>query len=370
MSLVIQRGKKARAQRVIIYAPEGLGKSTLASQLPNPIFLDFERGTHHLDVARIEPQSWTETLKTLDELKKAGEFDTVVIDTIDWLEEACQTALCQQGKVASIEDFGYGKGYVMMAEQMTVLLQRCDELTTVGKHVVFLAHSEVKRQELPDQPAFDRYQLKLSKKVSPLVKEWADAVLFGNWKTVVREEKGQTSKGVGGKERELNCGHSATADAKNRHGLADREKWGVETMMKIFGAGSADKSTLTGPVAPRGTVNSAVGKAETFQPQTSLGKSGAAGPPSPPVDTCPTAGSSPMPTSPTGASDPIPFLEEKEPMREPWLEALCGPHEAAINKFLRNRGEITEAQSWKSMSSQYAARIQKNPTAFLNAINA
>ena len=42
MSLLqnIKRGVQQRPQRVIIYGPEGVGKSTLAAGLPAPVLLD------------------------------------------------------------------------------------------------------------------------------------------------------------------------------------------------------------------------------------------------------------------------------------------------------------------------------------------
>lgn len=234
MKLNITRGTKNRPQKICIYAPEGIGKSTLASQLPRPLFLDFEQGSHHLNVDRVEPGTFTETLSILSELAKNSQgYQTLVLDTIDWCEEAAVRDLCLKHKKTGIEDFGYGKGYAFLAEEMLILLSRLD---AVSRHmnVVLLAHSEVKRVELPDLPAFDRYQLRLSKTVMPLVKEWADGLLFGNYKLLVREPDGGRVKGMGGRERILNCQHSATADAKNRHGLKEVEPWSLETLKKIM----------------------------------------------------------------------------------------------------------------------------------------
>lgn len=55
MSLLqnIKRGVQQRPQRVIIYGPEGVGKSTLAAGLPAPLFLDTEEGTQHMNVDRM-----------------------------------------------------------------------------------------------------------------------------------------------------------------------------------------------------------------------------------------------------------------------------------------------------------------------------
>lgn len=55
----IIRGKLASAKKVVIYGPEGIGKSTFASKFPDPVFIDTEGSTKDMDVARFEtPSSW------------------------------------------------------------------------------------------------------------------------------------------------------------------------------------------------------------------------------------------------------------------------------------------------------------------------
>lgn len=52
-------GKVSKPQRVVIYGPEGIGKSTLAAAFPEPVFLDTEGGTIHLNITRFaQPESW------------------------------------------------------------------------------------------------------------------------------------------------------------------------------------------------------------------------------------------------------------------------------------------------------------------------
>ena len=47
-------GKLPAAKRIVIYGAEGIGKSTLASQCPDPLFIDTEGSTTHMDVKRFE----------------------------------------------------------------------------------------------------------------------------------------------------------------------------------------------------------------------------------------------------------------------------------------------------------------------------
>jgi hypothetical protein len=302
MKLNITRGKIARPQKIVIYAPEGIGKTTLAAACPDPLIIDLEQGSHHLDCARVEPTSYAQTCDIVKELAQGSDFSTVIIDTIDWLEEKMLEHVCKANNKASVEDFGYGKGYIVAAEEMVKFLTLLDKLA-VKSNVILLAHSEVKRQELPDHPPFDRYQLKLAKQIAPVVKEWADAILFGSFKLAIRESDGR-AKGVAARERTLRCAHSATADAKNRHGLQDVEPWDIATIRKIL------KSSV--PAEP----------AEPTQPAATL--------------------------------------------REFMLTFL--PYRDKVVDFLILRKELKEGQGLDDVSDEYRARVMSNVEAFKQAV--
>ena len=117
-ALATSRGRITRPQKAVIYGPEGVGKSTLASLTPEAVFLDTEGGTHHLDVTRLDAvSSWEEIKAAVARLATARHsFRTLVIDTADWLEKRLAEHLCAKANKDSIEDFGYGKGWVLLAE--------------------------------------------------------------------------------------------------------------------------------------------------------------------------------------------------------------------------------------------------------------
>jgi energy-coupling factor transporter ATP-binding protein EcfA2 len=234
MKIEIKRGKISRSQKVVLYGPEGVGKSTLASQMPSPVFLDTEGSTAQLDVARVEVRDWQTLLAAVAEIHRMPEFQTLVLDTADWAERLAVNAVLQNGSKKSIEDFGYGKGWVMVSEEFNRLLTALDGGVRGGKHVVLLAHSKVVRFAAPDLAGeHDRYELKMSKQTTPLVKEWADAILFANFVTKVVEQGGK-GRGVGGKERRLHTSHTAAYDAKNRHGLPETLPCEIASLVPIF----------------------------------------------------------------------------------------------------------------------------------------
>jgi hypothetical protein len=240
----ITSGKQTRAQRVVIYGVESVGKSTFAAQFPRPLFLDVEGGTAHLETDRAEISDAAELDAAIRECQTAS-YDTIVIDSIDWTERMLVDQLLAEHKKKSVEDFGYGKGWVMTAEKMARLLGSLESLINAGKNVVLIAHSQVKRVEPPDLlAAYDRYELKMSKQCSPLVKEWADELWFFKFKTKTVESESGRSKGIGGKERIILTTHSAAYDAKTRSGLAEELPMTWESVAHLF-AKSKEKDTET-----------------------------------------------------------------------------------------------------------------------------
>lgn len=225
----ITRGKIKKAKKVVVYGPEGIGKSTFASRFPDPVFIDTEGSTNDMDVARLpRPTSWTMLLEEIDYIKKNPEIcKTLVIDTIDWAEMMCVEHVCDKHQKNGIESFGYGNGYVYVKEEFGKFLNRLSDVIEEGINVVLTAHAQLRKFEQPDEMgAYDRWELKLGKKTSsqtsPLVKEWADMLLFANYKTysVAVDEKGKKHKAQGGKRVMYTCHHPCW-DAKNRYGLPE-----------------------------------------------------------------------------------------------------------------------------------------------------
>jgi hypothetical protein len=234
--LQITRGRRQAAVRGTIYGIEGIGKTTLATQFPAPLVLDTEDGTNHIDVARASIHDWKSLTLALTELAvNAQGFKTIVIDSADWAEKLLIEWLLKTSGKKSIEDFGFGKGYTMVAEHWTRFLASCDVLIGQGINVVFVAHSTVKRTSPPDQTdGFDRYELKLTKQSAPLLREWCDLLLFCHYRTKLVEGSDGRLKATGGKDRVMHAEHSAAWDAKNRFDLADEMPMDIGQLQSIF----------------------------------------------------------------------------------------------------------------------------------------
>ena len=243
----IIRGKIPGAKKVVVYGPEGIGKSTFAAHFPEPLFIDTEGSTKDMDVARTEsPPSWMMLMEQVRYVKNHPELcRTLVVDTADWAEMLCITQICDKNHKASIEEFGYGKGYVYVQEEFGRLLNALEEVVKAGIHVVLTAHAKMRKFEQPDElGAYDRWEMKLTKQTAPMVKEWADMVLFANYKTFVINVDGQgvqkgKNKAQGGK-RVMYTSHHSCWDAKNRYGLPEELPFEYEAIRAVMENQEAD----------------------------------------------------------------------------------------------------------------------------------
>lgn len=256
MPMKIIRGPVREPAKVVLYGVEGIGKTTLASEFPNPLFIDTEDGSKHLDVARVMCPEWGDLTLALAELAvETHGFQTVVIDSVDWAAAACEKALCEKHGKKSIEDWPYGRGYKMLAEQFAALLDAADRVVAAGLHVVLVAHAKVQRTSPPDlTEGYDRYELDLDKRLAPGVKEWSDAVLFCNYKTRLVEGQDGRTKAIGGKDRILYAERSAAYDAKNRFGLPEESPMTIDALRPLF-EGPKPQPTLRARIAAAGTAD-------------------------------------------------------------------------------------------------------------------
>lgn len=222
----VQKGKKIRPRRVLLYGVHGIGKSTWASKWPNPVFLPTEDGCGDLDVASYPLMtSIKDIYGAVVELggDVQHDFQTLVIDSADWLERLIWQGVCQKHGKQDIGEFDFGKGYSHATEAFRRLLNMLDSVRNKGMHVVFLAHASAVKFSEPGQESYDRYSPKLHRDASALIQEWADEVFFANYPRVTRT----ADEGFGKKrniaiesgERQMFTSETAAFLAKNRLGL-------------------------------------------------------------------------------------------------------------------------------------------------------
>ena len=212
----IRNSKREIAGRVLAYGPEGIGKSTWASNAPNPIFIGCEDGLNQLDVPLFRPESFPDVCAFLDDLAGNGhDYQTVIVDTVDWLETLVHSYLKEIHGWDSIEKPGYGKGYAMAAEELRKMITKLDALHNADIAVILLAHSHIKIFSNPVGEDYSRYELKMHRTSAALLKEWVDAVLF----LTAYEWVDDNGKAKSDGRRVIYTERQAAWDAKNRFSL-------------------------------------------------------------------------------------------------------------------------------------------------------
>ncbi len=229
--LNITSGRLSRPVKAVLYGVEGIGKTTFAAQFPKPLFVDLDTGSARMDVDRVSNMaSWQELMDTLLEISQMDDspYSTVVIDTVDMAAELCKKYVCQRAKKDTIEDFGFGRGYPILAQEFSKLISWATVLIDKGYNVVFIGHAMQRVVTKPDDTgSYDHWEMKLPGKgnnsLGALLKEWADLLLFADYRiTIVQKDdngRGKAAKNSG--ERRMRANHSPFADAKNRFGLGD-----------------------------------------------------------------------------------------------------------------------------------------------------
>lgn len=249
-----------RPIKALIYSVQGLGKSTLASTFEKPIFLRAEDGANNLDVdtfpeivsdetteggLTLRGSGFTAVENAIAALHGEHDYKTFVVDSLDWLEPLVWSKLIQmvpfsdKGKeIFNIEDYGYGKGFNLALDWWRYLMGGFDSLClNKGMNIILIAHSAVKRYDSPESDPFDRYGIKLHKGAFELWQEWADMVLFCNYKTKIHKTDvgfgKDVKRGEGSGERVLYTEERPAFLAKNRWSLPSEIYIGKD---KTFGA--------------------------------------------------------------------------------------------------------------------------------------
>ena len=270
----VTTGVQTAPVKTVLYGPEGIGKSTFASHFPDPVFIDTEGGTKRLNVKRLpQPTSWAMLLDEVAEVRKGSiPCGTLVIDTADWAERLAIDAVCAKAKVDGLEGFGYGKGYTYLKEEFGKLLDALEEVLNTGHNVLVLAHAAITKFEQPDAAgSYDRWTMKTTKQVEPLIREWCDMLLFVNYQTVV-EKAGSSpnakNKASGGR-RVMYTTHHPCWDAKNRFGLPDEVPFEYASIAAcIPGCNTENRTVLGSPSGRAGTAQAVTERAS--QPEADI----------------------------------------------------------------------------------------------------
>jgi hypothetical protein len=212
----VHRGTEQRQPRMVIYGAPKLGKSTLGASMPKPIVIDFDRGLSAIAVDSVPgPATWLDTMSLL-KWAASSKYETIVIDTLDPLEEQATAHVCAQGKKSTLADFPWGGGYDALAGEWRVMLSLLEQS---NKIVCLLAHSVVKKAQDPTLGEYEQYVPQLQKKTWLATHRWADLIGFVS---VDAAKIGDENRVIVTGERVLHTSHGSGFIAGNRWSMPEK----------------------------------------------------------------------------------------------------------------------------------------------------
>lgn len=235
MVLNIKKGVTPMPELICVYGESGVGKTTFASGFPNPIFICAENGMGEIDAPHVEVKNFNEFKAVLLD-KDLEQFDTIVIDSLDWLEAMIYRWMMEKYEVDTVQKVGGGYGaYVSVALTMwQKIIEHLSALRAKGKNLVLISHYQIKPYHDPEQvEAYDKYRLKLQDKVSALITEWVDILMFAKFETFVKVESGmKKNKAISSGRRVAHVYSKASFDAKTRFEMPESFDFSYEDYRK------------------------------------------------------------------------------------------------------------------------------------------
>lgn len=191
-------------EKIILYAETGMGKTTLASMAPNPVFIGLDDGGRKIR----NPKTGKKLIRlktpdgrnpeTFEDVRSAAnacldlDCQTVVTDTGTILQRCGEEFILRTVKVRNaknspsvapdhIEDYGWGKGYKHLWDAMHLPLLDFDKLVAAGKNVLIIAqlichkhNTDVGEEYWKEGPEF--YHSEKNWSVLKLYCEWSDHI--------------------------------------------------------------------------------------------------------------------------------------------------------------------------------------------------
>jgi len=221
----ITKGGPQRPPLTVIHGGPGMGKTTFAAHAPSPVIMPIEQGLGDLTVdAFPQPETLDEVMEGIASLYEEGHgFETLALDSLSALEPLIWRKVAQDHNVTSIEDLGFGKGYVYAMDYWRELVAATMGLAKRGITPILIAHSEIIKFDAPDTDAYDRYQIKLHKRAFQHLYEQADVIGFSHEPVYVSKENTKDTKGKAKPkgERQLRLVESPAVIAKNRYSMPE-----------------------------------------------------------------------------------------------------------------------------------------------------
>lgn len=180
----VTTGVQSVPRRTLIHAAHGLGKTTFAAKWPKPILIPTEDGFAHVDITATKKLTSSRDVWSAVKECVSSSFETIVIDSVDWLEHLIWKELAEEGF-----KMDFGKGNLEAARRFGSVLEICDVAREAGKHILLIGHTTQIRVEHPNGMTWDQMAVNLSKGCRALVSEWCDEMLYAEADMAVSQKE-------------------------------------------------------------------------------------------------------------------------------------------------------------------------------------
>jgi hypothetical protein len=214
---------------MLIYAQNGVGKSSFLKSVPGIMVADIEGKLNNTELARFTPENYEEFKGWLEWLLAQDKIDykAIGVDTIDWLEMLVHKKICTDSGAKTITDpyvkaTGYGNGYILAANMMkNEIIPLFEQIR--DKHntpIILTCHASIVTCKDPDIEPYDVHELKLQDKMRAVISERMEAKVYAK---IVRERDDKGNY-LPAKEREFIAAPQKGIEAKNNLFLPDTFK--------------------------------------------------------------------------------------------------------------------------------------------------
>ena len=211
-------GRRSVPIRALIYGDPGTGKTTFCAGAPDVTILDLERGSSHLDVSRIEVDTWDEVLEVVRDTKRG----TLAIDSLSKLQEYVTDKVLgpNRNPGANLVNFGngFGEGWELALTHWREFISACERCPA---SILMTAHTVQKPYSDPTGLTYDRWHVALNDKISATTQRSVDYTLFARFDNATRRTEAKKTVGIIG-ERVLETAANTAWLAKHRGTIPDQ----------------------------------------------------------------------------------------------------------------------------------------------------
>lgn len=206
----LKPAKKMLPPRFIVHGDAKVGKTTFTTGMPNPIIFDIDGngGSENLNVVRLDKDtegfdvSYDGIMTAIGQLyTQEHSFNTLSIDSADWLEKLLIKKVCDDAKVDNIGKISHGKGYIELESLFKNIIDGMQALRDKKKMMVgFVCHTKVNTYDNTLGEDYHKSELKMTSRCQGLLEEWADIIVFATLKTYTKKQIsgfGEKHKAVG-----------------------------------------------------------------------------------------------------------------------------------------------------------------------------